>query len=281
MLDTEQNTPAMGDNNPPSDLEIQESALKADHKDLLKRKVELMAGAKNMPKDIDVDDEKMAGRVTDQVKLMKKCAVEADKKRETQKAPYLAAGKLIQKFFKDDIETPLRNEATKVEKVLTAWNKKVADRDAKIAKEKAEEEERIRKEEAEAARIEAERLADAAKDEADLEAAMEAEEAAEVADLLAGDAEIVTEKTAQLQPNIKSNAKVATTYGAKMSNRKRVVHEIKYLRIVDLEALRPYLSEDAINMAARAHIKAHGNDLAQIPHVKGIRFFEEEKTNVI
>lgn len=280
MLD-EQTTPAIGDNNPPTELELQETALTVDHAYLLKRKEELMTSAKNMPKDIDVDDETMAGKVTDQVKLMKKCAVEAEKEHKVQKEPYKEAGKVVDKFFNHEIATPLRDEAKEVEKVLTAWNKKVADRDAKIAKEKAEEEERIRKEEAEAARIEAERLADAAKDENDLEAAMEAEEAAEVAGLLAGDAEIFAEKVSQLQPNIKSNAKVATTYGAKMSNRKRVVHEIKHLRIVDLEALRPYLSEDAIDMAARAHIKAHDNDLAKIPHIKGIRFFEDEKTNVI
>jgi len=281
MTDETETTPSIGDNNPPTDKEAQVANLLANNEELVDRKNELMEAAKRVPNDIHIDDKELAGKVADQVKIMKKCAVNADKCREAQKAPYLQAGSVIQKFFKDDIETPLRDEVKKIEKVLTAWQGKVSERDDRIAKEEAAEAARIAEEEAKEAREEAERLAEEAKDSEDVDVAIEAEEAAEMATLLAGDAEQVAEKSLDQVADPKANEKISAEYGARLSSGTRIVHEIKFLRIVDLEALRPYLGAEVIDMAVRAHIKAHGNDLEKIPQIKGIRIFADTKTKVI
>lgn len=277
--------PMKGHNLPPQTpeevLSAQEKDLEINNQELVKRKNDLLDAVKRMPKDIGVDDDTLAGKVADQIKLMKKCAVEAQKAKDAGKKPYLDAGAVVQKFFVHDIETPLRDKAKDVEKVLTAWQNKVAERNAKIAREKAAEDARIAKEAADKATAEAERLAKEAEDSEDLDAAIDAEEAAEEAALMAGDAEEVAAQVETQAPDVRNNEKIDATYGARLSSGKRIVHEIKRFRIVDLEALRPYITPDMIDMAVRAHIKAHGNDLAKIPHIKGITIFKEEKTKVI
>lgn len=255
----ETQTADIGHNRPPLESDLPDR-LNADYEPLLKRKAELLAGAANVPTELDDDT---APRVADFVKQIGAAIKSLDVARVAEKEPYLAGGRAVDTFFKNASE-PLAKAKGNIERVLTSYQRK---REAEERR-RREEEERKAREAAEAAAKEAAERAKALEDESQLARAIEAEAAAKQA---AADA-------AKAQ-------KAADAKAAELSRMRGDLGSVTSLRTfwdftdldratLDLEALRQHLPQDALEKAVRSYIKAGGRNL------KGVRIFENTKSQV-
>lgn len=173
----------MGDNLPPAtDVDALLMRLREDHRGMIARRDELIAGLEAAPEEIEDGDEETAGKLADLIqKQTNEFLKRAGTVHEDEKAPFLAAGRTVDSF-KHTLVDELERLKIKVNVARKAYadRKKAAEEArreeaARIAREAAAEARRKADEEAaERRRIEAE-----AQRKADEEAAARRAEAAE------------------------------------------------------------------------------------------------------
>lgn len=249
------------DNRPPV-LEVLRDELEVENIALLRRKDELLSKLPLMPE--TVDDDEMAGRFSDMTKAVAACLKNADAARVAKKEVFLEGGRAVDGFFKKKVIDPLDGAKRSIEARLGVYLK------AKAAREKAirDQAERAAREAAQRAAAEAAKAAAAMQDEKDLTAALAAQERAQEAAI----ASVAASKAAAAKP-------------AEMSRTRGDVGSLGTLRqvwtfadldraAIDLEALRPYLSEDDIGKALRLAIKAGMHS------IRGARIFEDQVATV-
>lgn len=250
-------------NNPPPELLLGNDLLerlREENEDLLERADKLLAAAGRMPA-IDSDD--VAGKVIDYISQLSALVKAAEAKRTGAKEPYLEGGRAVDGFFKAITEPATKVKET-VNKLLTIYQRE----QEAAARRKRMEEERIAREAAEKAQREAEEAAKAATTPATLDDAIAAERAAEVAAAdLAKAAQAAEVKAADL-------TRTRGEYGAMSSLRTEWVFKDIVKADLDLETLRPHLSDSALEQAIRAFIKAGGRQLA------GVTIYESTKSVV-
>ena len=252
----------IGDNAPPDPLEILRGNLEEANRDLLERTRDLLDSCGRMPEAIE--DDEMAGKFADQIKLLNAAKKTAEKRRVDAKEPHLVAGRAVDAFFKNDLVMPLADAAVKAGGSLTIYERQKADE----ARRAREAEERRAREEAERQAREAEAAAQAAESETDLEAAIAAEAAAKLAEQAAQDAAKAAEA---------SNAELSRNrgeHGAVASLRTTWVGEVTDARAIDLETLRPFFSLDVLQKAVNAYVRQGGREM------QGARIFEQSHSVV-
>lgn len=180
----------------------------------------------------EISDADMAGKLADFTKQLNACVKKIDDARKEEKQPFLDATRAVDAWFKQ-LSAPVEMGRDAAVSAQTRYLRKIED------------EERARR------KAEAEALAAKAKDSADLEAAIAAEK-------------LATVKPAEI-------SRTRGDYGAVVSLRTTLDFEITDRASIDLEALRPYLTTDALTAAIRQAIKAG------VREIKGVSIFESKK----
>ena len=236
---------AIGHNQP--DLK---TSLEMQYEDLFQRCQELLDASERAP--AEIADDETQGKMGDFVKQVSACVKAAEANRKNEKEPHLQAGRVVDAVFKG-ITDPLSKVKKEIEKRMGVY-----------ARAKAEEARRAAEEEAKRQREEAARLAAEAEkteDDTTLDAAVEAENSA-----------VAFEEDAKAKPA--EHARVRGDYGSVATLRTDWKFEVTDKDAINLNALRPYISTDAIEKAIRAFVKQGGRELA------GVRIFEEQTTVV-
>ena len=241
----------IGHNNPPTEIEILQQRL-ASYEDEAKAYAQLESKA--VPKEIDSDE--LAGELTEHIKALKGLSGKIEAIHKKEKQPFWDAGKAADKW-KTDYQTKIDKLTATATAPLLAWNRK--------------------KEEAERQRLA--EIAAQEKAAADLLAAQAA--AHEVAGIndtadellgLAVKAENKAEFIEHKAETFRAHSRSAT--GAVSSNSKVKTGEVTNRDTLDLERLRKYFSDDALDKAVKAAARAGEQD------IKGARIYETEKLNI-
>lgn len=231
-----------------------------DNADIVARVDELEAAMARAPSAVNDDD--TAGKISDFIAQIGKCAKQAEAKRVDAKAGPLTAGRLIDGFFSKQIADRLSGMKNKLTPILTAYERAKADAERR-RREAAEAE--ARKAAEEAARMAAELAAELATP-TDLDTAIAAEDAARAAqEAAAKAAEAAAARPAEM-------ATVRGDYGS--SSSLRTVWKgrpEKDYDGVDLNGLREFIGQDAIDKAINACARAHKGTKP----VRGVVFFED------
>lgn len=229
-----------GHNMPPSDIEIVRSRL--DDKERGIRQAIQRVNETPLPETIE--DEIAAGKVTERIKSLTtiKSGVEAAHKEV--KGPYLECSRAVD-AWKNGLEAEIAKLRAEAEKPLSDFLKRKAEaerqRQLEVARQKREEAERLA---AEAAAHQQAQINDVAEEL--LDAAVKSETVAERIET-----SIMYARPAEL-------AKSRSTTGAISSQKMAWVGRIVSLRGIDLEVLRPYLSEEVIQKALNAFVRNGG-----------------------
>jgi len=224
------------------------------------RRDEFLANCSAIPDVIDSDE--MDGRVNDQIAQWTKFMKEVDRWKDDTKAPILTADRLIMATHAKLCD-PIAAIKKRVNERSTLYKRAKADRERKI-REEAERQAREAAEAAARAAAEAER---AAQDAATLSAAIDAEAVAKQA---AADAE-AARKSAEAKASELSRNR--GDYGSVSSLQTFWDFADLDRNAIDLEALRPHLPLDAIEMAVRAAIKSGARQM------RGVRIFENTRNS--
>ena len=248
-------------NNPPTDEELIHDRLAMDYGRLVTRQAELIDGVPNVPEVIETEED--CEQVADYLKQMKLAAKEADNFRADEKEPHNLAGKTIQAWFKN-IENPLTAYVTKLTfRIKTYHDKKLAVE--RIAREEVE---RIARKEAEEAAQKAREAEEAATNDETMADAIIAQESADKAQKAADKAAKAASASTNVITKVKSASGVTTSMSTFMNFRNLD------MAIIDLEALRPYISQDVIEKAVRAAIRN------EVRNIKGVEIFEDTRSRV-
>lgn len=148
--DTPKDRHGIGGNNPPTDAEIFADKMRGIYDHTLSHAEKLIAAEDRIPEVIN--DDEMAGKVSDFIKQVKSCDKALDAAREGEKAPFLAASRMVDGFF-NKFRDDLKKLSKKAADPLAAYQKKKED-EARREREEAAERKRL---EAEATLREAER----------------------------------------------------------------------------------------------------------------------------
>lgn len=239
----------IGGNNPP----ITE-LLTAEYKALSERVGAVIESAGRAPEVIE--DDEVAGRFGDLIKILTKVGNDAEAARKTEKQPYLDAGRDVDGFF------------TGMTSKIEAWKKTLLARSTtylhkKEVQERAALEAAAKKaaDESAAAMAEAER----AQDSGDTDTALELLAEASAAETAAAVAAV----EAKAKP-----ADLVRTHGAGgsvLTLKKEWTFSVEDRALIPLEKLRPYLAAAAVDKAIKDFIKAGNRELA------GVRIFEQPK----
>lgn len=247
---------ALGDNNPPSDMEILQERITENNKPLMDKIEVTLAAAREMPRVI-VDDEK-AGEFADTIKEITGLMKTLESTRVAEKEPYLALTRAVDGHFKVP-SSKLETAKKWLNEPLTTYQQ----------------------EKATAERIRRENEAAALRKKADEDAAAAAalEKSNPVAANIGMVQAVVTEQQAQhVQQSVTAKASELTNSrgnsGALASLRTRVVGEVISRQQLDLNALRPYFTEDSLQKALNAAISAG------VREIGGARIFEKTETVV-
>jgi len=152
-------------NEPPSDQVILENKIAEDHHALVTRKNQLLTAAREVPKEIGVDDEDLSKDVTDQIRQLRDHRIKVGKVRVDVKEPFLMGTRVVDGFFKGIVD-PIENAEKALNGRLTKYQRAVAAKveEERLAEQRKAEEEarklRVRAEEAELALLEAKRVAE-------------------------------------------------------------------------------------------------------------------------
>lgn len=249
------NVAPIGHNKPPSDLEILQNKLSEKYANARKLAHDLAAAANASP--AMIENEEQAAAITDIIREITKHDKTLEGSRISEKETYLAAGRAVDAFFKkgqDLIGTAKKN----ISATLTAWQNK-----------KASEERARREAEAAAAR-------QAAADAAALALAQEqASKPTEAA--IALNQAVIAEQEAKKATVVASIKPLTHTYGnsgAMASLRTVWIGEIEDRATLDLEQLRAHISQDALDKAVSAFVRAGGREL------KGAKIYEKNESVV-
>lgn len=251
------NAPAqVGHNNPPSDLEILQERLEENTKEIMLDVDELLTSAAKMP--AVVDTEEQAGAFTDMIKDLRGSYKKLESTRVAEKEPYLALTRAVDGFFnvpKDKLE----EAAAKLKKPLNAYMLKKAD------------EERIEREN------EAKRLREEA--DARMKSAAEMEKNnPRAANASMVDAQVIEQQAQHAENSVNARpaelARSRGSSGAQAGLRTRWVGQLTDRKALDLEALRPYFTEDSLQKALNAAVNAGMRE------IKGANIIQQTDTVV-
>lgn len=239
-----------GHNKPPAgfDAEHQAETIRArltdEHADILGRKKDLLDAIARFPE--TVEDEETASRTADFIEQGRLFVRKAGDAREEAKKPYLNGGRTVDGFFKG-ITDPVARGFTIVKQRQEAFLRK-----------KAEEERRRRQEEARRAEEEARAKAAEMQTHEDLDEAVEA-------------AKTAAKATKEAGASAADMSRTRGDYGGVSSLRTYWTFANLDRAKLDLEALRPHFTDDALEKAVRAFIKAGGREIG------GVRIFEDTR----
>lgn len=254
-------TPTIGDNNPPTGAEIIKQRLDEDYQALSARQAELLEAMERTPETIG--DTKTCNKVIEFTKQIKLAARDAEKYRKDEKEVFLASGRTVDGWFKSKAD-PLIAAAKTMEGKITVWQRKVAEEERK----RRAEEERKAREEQERLEREAKEAEEAVQDDASLDVAIEAEDAAETAQADTQSAEkasnAATTDMTRTHTESGVSASMSTFWNFRSLN----------MATIDLNALRPHFNQDTIEKAVKAAIRAGARD------INGVEIFEDTKSTV-
>lgn len=230
-----------------------------DNADLTARVAELTAAFARAP--VSVTDDDLAGKVSDFIAQVAKCAKAAEAKRVDAKAGPLTAGRLIDGFYQkqileklDAIKRPLTDRLTVYERAKAAEERR-----------RREESERLAREEAARAAAEAEQLAASVQDATGLDQAIVAEDAAQALRATAlealGEATAPAAQLSTVRGEYGSSSSLRTTWKGRIIDRGNL----------DLEALRPFLAADALEKAVGAYVNLHKDTLP----LRGVEIYQD------
>lgn len=262
MTDPIPNT-GIGGNFPPDDSTILTEKLTEKYEPQLKRRDDLLEAAERVPEEIT--DEETAQKAVAFEKQLALLVKESETIRVAEKDPYFQAGKIVDSWF-HGLMDPL-NDALK----------SVTDRRVAYQAQKAEAERKIRQEAEDKARREAEEAAQKAQEAADkargpktLDKALEAEKAAAEA------AQKVEEAAEAAAAPASDLGRVHSSLGATGSFKMEWTGSITDLGMLDLDALRAYISFDELEKSVKRFAKQTkgkiplaGADIREVP--KGTR----------
>ena len=246
------NAPVTLSNNPPPDANPIRDRLAETYEAMLARADELVAAAGRVP---ECTDDEIAGKIGDFVKQVTAHQKLLDTTRVGEKEPFLAGGRTVDGFFnppKDRLDkalAPVRNK-------VTVYLRAKADRERREAEERARQQ-----------REEADRLA---REAAEREAKSKAESAALMEQAAAVETEAAKAEQTIADAKPADFARTRGDYGSVTTLSRRWTFRDLKRDEIDLTALRPYLSVDAIEKALNAFIKAGGRE------IKGATIYEAE-----
>lgn len=235
----------IGHNNPPSDQELLVEKLQEANAKALKRAEALIAAAERVPAKIETKED--AEKITDLEKQIAVCAKALEDGRVRDKAPYLAATTAIDGFFRP-YKTGLDTAKARVKTIQTAFlvaeEKKERDRRAELASQE--------REAADAKLAEAAKL-DNAGDKVQAQAVLQK--------AVSHDHDAAFFADAAQDTGAKVAQTVGETTGARSSLRYVKTGEIIDRETLDLNRLRPYLSNDVLQKALNMFVRAGGTEL--------------------
>lgn len=246
----------VGHNNPPSDLEILQDRIAESTKEIMASADELLASASDLPAKIENDDQ--AGDYTDMIKELRGAWKKLESTRVAEKEPYLALTRAVDGFFnlpKDKLE----KKATELKIPLNKYLNEQAEK------------ERIRREN------EAKRLREEANQKA-LAAAELEKTNPKTANIGMVEASVAEQQASHVESSVGARpADLARSRGASGGQaglRTRWVGKITDRKELDLEALRPYFNEDALQKALNAAVTAGARE------IKGANIVQQTDTVV-
>ena len=221
---------SIGGNNPPTNAEILKDTLAEKNKDLLNRAADLIAAADRAPNTINTDEEEV--QITNYLGQIAKCEKAFEGIRVSEKEPYLTLGRVVDGFFKLQIDN-LNRARTKVKPALDArllWKREQERK--RLAEEAAEKKRLADAQAAAAASLEASQMQSKANDA--LSQAMNTEAHANKLEAKAdGKISVVSRGTEGNSANLRSVWKIEQVDRSKLN----------------LELLRYHFTDDAIQKA--------------------------------
>lgn len=237
----------IGGNRPPLRDLLAES-----HGDLLRRAAQLNDALARAPE--TVTDDETQGKMGDYIKAIGACVRAVDTARETEKRPFLDAGREVDGFFKQFTDSLAKTKAAVERRVTVYLNEKAA-----AEKRRRAEEERQARAAADRALAEAQ-AAEAANRKADADAALERAAIAETA---------ATKAEAAVYAKPAEMARTRGEMGSVSTLRTTWEAEITDFAQIPLETIRAFIPRDAIEKAVKGFVRAGGRELA------GVRIFEQ------
>jgi len=256
-----------GHNEPPADLDPLLERLREDHADLLKRRDDLLGAIKRSPSKIEEGDEELAGKLADFVEKQLNAFVKhAEAVHKNDKAPFLQAGRTVDSFMH-----ALIDDINKGKIKVNAVRKTYADAKAVKERRRREEEARVAREEQQRLEREAAEKAAKIKEQGDLDLALQIEEEARQAKIEADKiAATAAAKPAEL-------GKSRGVHGGQTTLKQFWnVAEIDR-ETIDLEALRPHFTDDALKKAAGSWTNANKGFLKSGGKLTGARIYEDTR----
>ena len=248
---------AMGHNAPPSDAEYLTQQLKEKHDNVLYRAQQLVEAAYRLP--TEINDEETAGKASDYIKQVTGCHKNLEAVRVNEKEPFLSFSRIVDGFFKP-IQDTLAVCKNKAQRPL---DKYLIEKAAKERKAREEEAERLRKKAQEEA------------NEAARVAAMNKPKEADAAMVQAASTETAAAKMeASAAARPAELARSRSESGALASLRTIWVGELQNREEIDYRVLSHYLSDESLQKAINAYVKAGGRVLS------GAKIFEKSETVV-
>lgn len=237
-----QNSTMIGHNNPPSDEELLRQKLIQNNTQLFERAKELNSASQRVPK--QVVNDAIAGKLADFIKQVGVCSRALEEARKSEKKPFLDMGTAVDATFREAQELLLFAK-TMAEKPLAEYTFKKQEEERKKAQELAEKQrkeadEKLKKEE-ELRKAGLDEQADAAKKQAE-KAQGRAEKAQVSAD---------TGKGLGASRGSQASVSVREVWIGKVTDRNKL----------DLEKLRPYFTDDALQAAINKFIGDQGREL--------------------
>lgn len=308
-MDT-QAEPGIRHNNPPvicppaADIRAD---LLARFPELATRRDELLATARTIPDPMPVGDEAVAKKVSDFLSMCRKFLKVVNGHREGEKAPYLVAGETVDGFFKAGLSTEVEGFGKKIRAAELVYI------DAKATKERLAREELARKARENAERLAREALAAenarlaeekrlreiAAEEQAERERIAKltqnpnatepvvapppppappplstAPAEAKFAEATAA-AELAEQLERSAQAPAASMGRVRGDLGGVSTIRKMWTGIVTDRAVLDLDALRQHIPQEALEQAVRAYAKTNGADGKPAPVLKGARIYQK------
>lgn len=242
----------IGHNNPPSEKEILEQRL-MDYKEI-SSEIDRLSG-KEIPEKIETPE--IAGEITAHIKAVKGVGKKVSDIHKNEKAIYLECGRVVdawKKQWETKIDALVKAASIPLLAYQAEEERKERERQLEIAKK---------------AREEAEKLAA----EAEAHAKEGIEDTANDLMNMAIDSEQKANMIQQSSLSVKAHTRHES--GAVSSTSKVWTGEIESLAALDLDKLRSYISQDALDRAVKAYAKdTKGAEL------RGARIYQEAKLNI-
>jgi hypothetical protein len=257
---TDQSPAPIGHNNPPTDAEILRDTLADKNRELLDRAQALIEAADRAP--ATIEDDETEEKITAFLGSIAKCEKSFEGKRVSEKEPYLTLGRVVDGFFKNQMDA-LEKARRKVKPALDArllWKR---DQERKRQQEEAAERKRLADEQAAQAAA-AEAAKQPIKADELMTTAMNTEASANrMAEKAEGKISVVSRSSDGASANLRSVWKIESTDRNKLN----------------LELLRHHFTDDAIQMALNSYLRTMAKPVEGQP-LEGARIWEHTESVV-